>query len=116
MAFNAVILLLWWMLFPSAVVSNGGQVFFILLWLGVAWGIYLGEGWIRVGLAAIVIAFAWGLINQPSILEGLGNSTFAEVLSKLTALIAVVLLYLPPANLYFRESKERKAIQMGKPS
>ena len=109
---NALLLLLWWSLFPSAVVSNGAQAFFILLWLGATWGIYLGEGWIRIGITAIVVAFIWGLVNQPSLEIGLSKVTFAEILSKVNALVVVILLYLPASTKWFRQARERKALEL----
>ena len=107
--FNALLLLTWWLVFPEDVSSNGAQVFFIMLWFSAAWGLILGEGWIRIGIACLIVAFVWGIVNQPSIDEALAKLNFAEVLSKLVALVAVLLLYLPTSHRWF---KSRAAIEL----
>ena len=109
LTFNSILLILWWIAFPSNVPSNGAQVFFILLWFGAAWGLLLGEGWIRIGLVALLIAFVWGLHNQPSFLAGLANINAADILSKLVALVAVVLFYLPTSREFFKSHREPAA-------
>ena len=100
--FNSLLLLVWWLAFPEDVSSNGAQVFFIMLWFSAAWGLLLGEGWIRIGIACLLIAFVWGIVNQPSIGEALAKLNFAEILSKLVALVAVLLLYLPSPHRWFK--------------
>lgn len=100
--FNSILLLIWWLIFPEDVSSNGAQVFFIMLWFSAAWGLLLGEGWIRIGIACLLIAFVWGIVNQPSIGEALVKLNFADVLSKLVALTAVLLLYLPTSHRWFK--------------
>ena len=99
---NSLLLLAWWLLFPEDIASNGAQVFFILLWFSAAWGLLLGEGWIRIGIACLLIAFVWGIFNQSSISEALTKLNFADVASKLVALIAVALLYLPACHHWFK--------------
>lgn len=103
---NSIILIFWWIAFPANVPSNGAQVFFILLWLGAAWGLLLGEGWIRVGIVLLLVAFVWGLHNQPSILIGLSKINAADILSKLVALVAVVLFYFPKSREFFKSHRE----------
>ena len=105
---NALLLLLWWLIFPEDVSSNGAQVFFILLWFSAAWGLVLGEGWIRIGIVCLLLAFVWGIVNQPSIATAFVKLNFAEILSKLVALVAVVLLYFPATHRWF---KDRTAAQ-----
>lgn len=100
--FNSFLLLLWWLVFPEDIASNGAQVFFIMLWFSAAWGLLLGEGWIRVGIACLLIAFVWGIVNQPSMTEAFTKLNFADVMSKLVALIAVSLLYLPTSHRWFK--------------
>ena len=100
--FNALLLLAWWLVFPDDISSNGAQVFFIMLWFSAAWGLILGEGWIRIGIACLLIAFVWGIVNQPSFDEALSKLNIAEVLSKLVALVAVLLLYLPTSHRWFK--------------
>ena len=106
---NSVLLILWWLVFSEDVQSNGAQVFFIVLWISAAWGLRAGEGWIRAGVVCLLIAYVWGLINQPSILEGLAKINLADQLSKLLALVAVILLYLPGANRWF---KSRRVVEL----
>ncbi len=100
--FNSFLLLVWWLVFPEDIASNGAQVFFIMLWFSAAWGLLLGEGWIRVGIACLLIAFVWGIVNQPSMTEAFTKLNFADVASKLVALIAVSLLYLPTSHRWFK--------------
>lgn len=106
LAFNSILLLIWWVAFPESVPSNGAQVFFILLWMGAAWGLLLGEGWIRIGIAALLLTFIWGLSNQPNFVEGLAKINAADILSKLVALASVVLLYLPKSRAFFKERRD----------
>jgi len=107
--FNSLLLLVWWLVFPDDISSNGAQVFFIMLWFSAAWGLLLGEGWIRIGIACLLIAFVWGIVNQPSIGEALAKLNFADVASKLVALVAVSLLYLPTSHRWF---KSRAALEL----
>ena len=100
--FNSVLLLIWWLVFPEDIASNGAQVFFIMLWFSAAWGLLLGEGWIRIGIACLLVAFVWGIVNQPSMIEAFTKLNFAEVASKFVALIAVSLMYLPTCHLWFK--------------
>lgn len=100
--FNSVLLLIWWLVFPEDIASNGAQVFFIMLWFSAAWGLLLGEGWIRIGIACLLVAFVWGIVNQPSMIEAFTKLNFAEVASKFVALIAVSLMYLPTCHHWFK--------------
>lgn len=102
LAFNAVMLLVWWVLFPEQVPSNGAQVFFIMLWLGAAWGIVSGESWIRVGIVAVLCIYVLGLMNQPSLIEGFSKINPSDHLSKLLALVAVVLFYEKSTRHWFK--------------
>lgn len=106
--FNALLLLAWWLVFPADIASNGAQVFFIMLWFSAAWGLLLGEGWIRIGITCLLIAFVWGIVNQPSFDEALAKLNIAEVVSKLIALVAVFLMYLPTSHRWF---KSRAALE-----
>ena len=108
LACNSVLLLVWWLIFPEDIASNGAQVFFILLWFGAAWGLLIGEGWIRVGIVCLIVAYLWGLINQPSLAEGLAKVNLADQLSKFIACIAVVLLYVPKSHQWFKEEAASK--------
>lgn len=110
--FNALALLLWWVFFPQQVVSNGAQVFFVLLWFAAGWGFLTGEGWVRVGLLIVVIAYVWGLVNQPSLLEGIAKINLADHVSKFTALAAVVLAYLPVSHRWFSAARAEKAAKL----
>ena len=103
--FNSLLLLIWWLIFPEDISSNGAQVFFIMLWFSAAWGLLVGEGWIRIGIACLLIAFIWGIVNQPSINEAIAKLNFADILSKLVALVAVVLLYLPASHRWFNSRR-----------
>lgn len=107
--FNSLLLLIWWLVFPEDVTSNGAQVFFIMLWFSAAWGLLLGEGWIRIGIACLLVAFVWGIVNQPSMTEAFTKLNFADVASKLVALIAVILLYFPASHDWF---KSRAALEL----
>ncbi len=107
--FNSLLLLIWWLIFPEDVPSNGAQVFFIMLWFSAAWGLLVGEGWIRIGIACLLVAFIWGIVNQPSINEAIAKLNFADILSKLVALVAVVLLYLPASHRWFNS---RRALEL----
>lgn len=106
--FNSLLLLIWWLIFPEDISSNGAQVFFIMLWFSAAWGLLVGEGWIRIGIACLLIAFIWGIVNQPSINEAIAKLNFADILSKLVALVAVVLLYLPASHRWFNSRRALK--------
>ena len=62
-SFNAILMLIWWLVLPDEVVSNGSQVFFVLLWLMMAILLYIGAGWVRYASIALVILFAMAWYN-----------------------------------------------------
>ena len=110
--FNAVALLIWWVIFPEDVTSNGAQVFFVLLWAAAGWGLLTGEGWVRVALIIVVVAYAWGLVNQPSLSEGIAKINFADHLSKFIALAAIVLAYVPASHTWFKSIRQVKTAEL----
>jgi len=50
-----VVLLVVWIAWPEQVVSNGGQVFFIMLWSVLAYVTFRGAGWVRYAIVAILL-------------------------------------------------------------
>lgn len=78
-----------------------------MLWFAAAWGILIGESWIRVGIVLVLVAYVWGLINYTSVTEALANINFGDQTSKLIALVAVVLLYIPTNRRWFMQKNAK---------
>ena len=99
---SALVLLMVWIVWPEQVVSNGGQVFFVMLWTALAYVTFRGAGWARFAIVAIFIVALWGLANAASPLESMASLTPWEVLCRALQLGALGLLCLPEANRWFR--------------
>ena len=100
---SAVVLLVVWIVWPEQVVSNGGQVFFIMLWTFLAHVTFRGAGWVRFAIAAIFVVALWGLANAASPLESMASLTPWEVLCRALQVGALVLLCLPQAHRWFAD-------------
>ena len=96
---TAVALLIGWVVQPAAVVSNGGQVFFIMLWSVFAHAAYTGLGWVRLAIAALFAAAIWGAINSDAGMS-LG---FVDALTLVLEIAGFVLLCLPASNQWYAE-------------
>ena len=99
----AALLLGAWIIRPESVTSNGGQVFFMLLWMWLAYSAFSGLGWVRVAILIVVAAFVWGLVNAASFTQALMGSSIGDLASKGTAMVALVVLCTPDANRWFSE-------------
>ena len=89
-----------WAVAPERVISHGGQVFFIMLWTVLAYAAFAGLGWVRLAVAAILVAAFWGLFNT-GIGTGLAAMSAADALARVLQLAALVLLCMPAANRWF---------------
>ncbi len=98
----AAVLLLHWVIQPGAIRSNGGQVFFIMLWSVFAYAAFTGLGWVRLAIAAVFGAAIWGAINSGAslALERIGAGQGIGYAIELAALIA---LCTPTSNQWFAE-------------
>ena len=81
---NATILLISWLTFPAATMSNGATVFFIMLWTAIGLSIFYGFGWVRYATALVLLAFVWGYFNAESRDQFLEEMSSAEIISKFT--------------------------------
>lgn len=104
---SAILLVGDWIVRPAGVVSNGGQVFFIMLWALMAYAAFRGLSWVRIAILAIFAASAWGLINNAeSTSVELANMTFADATISTFQITALVLLSMPTANKWFSSISE----------
>ena len=110
---SAVVLLLTWLVGVDEVVSNGARVFFIVLWMYLAWSVYHGGGWVRTAILAIFIVTAWSAVNAPSIGEALRAMPAGDQLSRLLALAALAAMFTPPAHRWFAAAKQMRAEAAG---
>ena len=90
-----------WLLWPESVTSNGAQVFFMLLWLWLAYSALTGLGWVRIAIALVLGAFVWGLVNASSVAAGLQAASGGELVAKATAIAALVVLSMPSSSHWF---------------
>lgn len=102
---SAGILALSWIVWPASVISNGGQVFFIMLWTVLAHAAFTGLGWVRLAIAAIFAASVWGVINT-SIAAAFADVGFTDAVGAALQVSALTLLCLPAANQWFAEVAE----------
>ena len=98
---SALVLLAVWIVWPDQVVSNGGQVFFIMLWTLLAYVSFRGAGWVRYAIAAVFVVALWGVANAASPLESMANLPSWEILCGALQICAFVLLCLPRAHHWF---------------
>lgn len=98
-------LLFEWLLMSEVVISNGAQVFFIMLWAYLAFAAIRGHGWVRGAIVAILIVTVWGFINADSFAAGLASTSTAALAGKALALVALVLMLLPGATGWFRSQR-----------
>ena len=101
MSASAVVLLMVWIIWPEQVVSNGGQVFFIVLWTFLAYVTFRGAGWVRFAIVAIFVVALSGLANAASSLESMASLKTWEVICRALQIGALVLLCLPQARRWF---------------
>ena len=102
LAFNSLILIAWWSVFPEQIESNGGQVFFIMLWTACAWAIVAGAGWVRYAIALTIVFFVWGIANADTGWNSIHDINLGDVTTKLVACISVVLLFAPSSVRWFQ--------------
>ena len=112
LALNALCLLLWWLIMPETVISNGAQVFFILLWGSAAISLYVGIGWVRHGILAVLLVSVVGLLNTTNTFDGWTALNLADQVTRLVALGAVVALYLPNSRHWFSRMRERQVLRL----
>lgn len=112
LASNALFLLLWWLFVPETVVSNGAQVFFIILWGSAAAALYLGIGWVRHGILAVLIVSFVGLLNTNNMWEGWSAFNLADQMTRLIAFGATVSLYLPISRNWFLHIREQQLLRL----
>ena len=105
---NAVILLGWWVIFPSDIGSNGAQLFFILLWGAIAYAIYVGHSWVRYAIAVVVVAGFVEIINAHAPGELIRTLSWDERVTKLIGVVAVVLLFYPSSHRWYKFVKETR--------
>ena len=98
---SAAVLLAVWIVWPEQVVSNGGQVFFIMLWTVLAHMTLRGAGWVRYAIAAIFIVAIWGVVNAASPLESITDLAPWEAVCRALQIGALALLCLPQAHRWF---------------
>ena len=97
-SFNAILMLIWWLVLPDEIVSNGSQVFFVLLWLMMAILLYIGAGWVRYASIALVVLFAMAWYNT----TGTNTDSLGTSIAKVMSLIATALVFLPTSHRWFR--------------
>ena len=112
LAGNALFLLLWWLIMPETVASNGAQVFYTILWGSASVALYLGIGWVRHGIFAILIVSFVGLLNTTNMWDGWSAFNFADQLTRLVACGATVSLYLPISQHWFSHMRERQILRL----
>ena len=98
---TAAVLMLGWIAWPDQVVSNGGQVFFIMLWSILAYAAFAGLGWVRLAIAAILVTNVWAFLNAPSTGSAWDSMSAADVVSRTIQMAALIILCLPESNRWF---------------
>lgn len=94
----AAMLALGWALWPEQVVSNGARVFFVMLWATLAYAVFRGFGWVRLAIAATLIAWLWGASNSEALGEAIAGAAWPELASRAMQVAALALLCLPAAR------------------
>ena len=103
LAVCSTILVLTWIVFPGSVISNGGQVFFIVLWAWLAYSAYSGAGFVRAAIALIIIGSIWSVINaEEGAASIIAGSSAGDFPSKIVGLIALGLFMSKPARTWFQ--------------
>lgn len=105
---NALILLGWWVIFPSDVGSNGAQLFFILLWGAIAYAIYRGHSWVRYAIAVVVVAGFVEFINANAPGELIRTLSWDEKITKSIGVVALILLFYPNSHRWYKFVKETR--------
>ena len=99
----SIILVFAWIAAPDSVLSNGGQVFFIVLWAWLAYSAYFGAGFVRAAIVLIIIGSVWSIINSDAGLTSLRvGSSAGDLLSKIIGIIALALFTTKPARTWFQ--------------
>lgn len=103
---NVLILTGWWAIAPDQVESNGAQVFFTILWLSVGISVFRGFGWVRYATLAVLVIFFVEILNTGEPLAALLYMPLGDQASKSLALVAVLLLFLPQSNQWYKQIRE----------
>lgn len=94
----ALVLALGWLLWPEQVVSNGARVFFVMLWTALAYAALKGFGWVRLAIAAALVAWLWGASNSGALADALTGAAWPDLASRAMQAAALSLLCLPAAR------------------
>lgn len=103
---NVPVLIGWWLIAPSDIESNGAQVFFSILWFSVGISLFRGMGWVRYAILAFLIVFLVEILNTGEPLSAMQQMPLCDQASKSMALAALILLFLPPSNQWYKQIKE----------
>ena len=118
LCFNAFILLVWWVLIPSDVQSNGAQIFLMIVWITVGWAIFNGHGWVRYAMITMTGVFVGEIINaREPMIEFFMAMSFDEKITKFLCVGCIGLLFTPAANKWYAtERAARKAAESKNPN
>ena len=94
----ALVLALGWLLWPEQVVSHGARVFFVMLWTVLAYAALKGFGWVRLAIAAALVAWLWGASNSGALADALTGAAWPDLASRAMQAAALSLLCLPAAR------------------
>lgn len=94
----ALALAIGWAVWPEQVVSNGARVFFVLLWATLAYAAFRGFGWVRLAIAATLIAWLWGAGNSGALGDAIAGAALPDLASRAMQVAALALLCLPTAH------------------
>ena len=103
---NVPVLIGWWLIAPSNIESNGAQVFFSILWFSVGISLFRGMGWVRYAILAFLIVFLVEILNTGEPLSAMQQMPLCDQASKSMALVALILLFLPPSSQWYKQIKE----------
>ncbi|MCE2436423.1 MAG: hypothetical protein J4F97_00195 [Pseudomonadales bacterium] len=115
---NVVLLVLFWVLAPAEVKSNGGQVLGIVFWCWMAWACAFGHGWCRWFVLVALVAFAVGVYNSGMVhawgdaLDQLArHSDPVTTTTKAMGVVIAALLFLPTSRRWFRQHRVSRGVQ-----
>ncbi len=94
----ALVLAIGWMLWPEHVVSNGARVFFVMLWATLAYAAFRGFGWVRLAIAAALVAWLWGASNSGALGDAITGAPLPDLAGRAMQMAALALLCLPAAR------------------
>ncbi len=110
---SAAVLVLTWAFGLDNVESNGARVFFVVVWGFLAYSAYTGAGWVRGATVAIFGIAILGFVNAPSFVPAVRAVPLGDIAAKALALSALVALWSPAANAWFRAVKSVRLAQGG---